>query len=44
MLALMVAGGVMIMLRYLVWTDNNILTMLGLAFILGGLYTATKWR
>ncbi|CAN5776640.1 hypothetical protein BH20ACT4_BH20ACT4_02090 [soil metagenome] len=44
MLALMVAGGVTIMLRYLVWTDNNILTILGLVFILGGLYTATKWR
>lgn len=46
MLALMVAGGLMIMLRYLVWTDSNanIATILGLAFILGGLYTATKWR
>ncbi|MGI8763109.1 MAG: cell division protein CrgA [Ilumatobacteraceae bacterium] len=44
MLSLMVAGGLMIMLRYLVWTDSNIPTILGLAFILGGLYTATKWR
>ncbi|MDQ3737620.1 MAG: hypothetical protein M3337_00440 [Actinomycetota bacterium] len=44
MLALFVAGGAMIMLRYLVWTESNIPTILGLAFILGGLYTATKWR
>jgi hypothetical protein len=44
MLALLVIGGVVIMLRYLVFTDSNWPTIIGLACILGGLYTATKWR
>lgn len=44
MLVLLIGGGVMIMLRYLVFTDSNIPTLIGLAMILGGLYTATKWR
>jgi hypothetical protein len=44
MLALLIGGGVMIMLRYLVFTDSNIPTLIGLVMILGGLYTATKWR
>ncbi len=44
MLVLLIGGGVMIMLRYLVFTDSNIPTLIGLVMILGGLYTATKWR
>ena len=44
MLVLLIGGGIMIMLRYLVFTDSNLPTLIGLAMILGGLYTATKWR
>jgi hypothetical protein len=44
MLVLLIGGGLMIMARYLIFTDSNIPTLLGLVMILGGLYTATKWR
>ena len=44
MVALFLIGMVVIILRNLVFTGNNILTLVGLACILGGLYTATKWR
>ena len=44
MLALLIIGGLLIMARYLVFTDSNIPTLLGLVCILGGLWTATKWR
>lgn len=44
MLVLLIGGGLMIMARYLVFTDSNIPTLAGLVMILGGLYTATKWR
>ena len=44
MVALLVLGGLMIMARYLFWTDSNLPTLIGLVCILGGLYTATKWR
>jgi hypothetical protein len=44
MLVLLIAGGLLIMARYLIFTDSNIPTFLGLACILGGLWTATKWR
>jgi len=44
MLVLLIGGGLMIMARYLIFTDSNIPTLLGLGMILGGLYTATKWR
>ena len=37
-------GGLLIMARYLIFTDSNIPTLIGLGCILGGLYTATKWR
>jgi len=43
MLALLGLGVVVIMLRNLVW-ESNWLTLVGLVCILGGLYTATKWR
>jgi hypothetical protein len=44
MLVLLIGGGLAIMARYLVFTDSNIPTLIGLVMILGGLYTATKWR
>lgn len=44
MLALLIVGGLMIMARYLIFTDSNIPTLIGLVCILGGLWTATKWR
>ena len=44
MIVLLIGGGLMIMAHYLIWTDSNIPTLVGLVMILGGLYTATKWR
>lgn len=44
MVALFVVGMVIIILRNLVFTGNNWLTLIGMACILGGLFTATKWR
>ncbi len=44
MLALLILGVVVIMLRNLVFSGNNWLLLIGLGSVLGGLYTATKWR
>jgi Cell division protein CrgA len=44
MLGLLVVGALLIMLRYLVWEDTNLPMVLGMACLLGGLYTGTKWR
>jgi hypothetical protein len=44
MVALLIIGGLLIMGRYLIWTETNLPTLVGLVCILGGLYTATKWR
>lgn len=44
MLVLLIGGGLLIMARYLIFTDSNWPTLAGLAAILGGLYTATKWQ
>ena len=44
MLVLLVLGGIIIMARNLVFDGNNWLTLVGLGCILGGLFTATKWR
>jgi hypothetical protein len=44
MVALFLTGMVAIILRNLVFTGNNWLTLVGLGCILGGLYAATKWR
>jgi hypothetical protein len=44
MLVLLILGGVIIMARNLAFAGNNWLTLIGLGCILGGLYTATKWR
>jgi len=37
-------GGIIILLRYLVWPDSNLPVLFGLGFLLAGLYTATKWH
>ena len=37
-------GVLTIILRYIVWQDTNTPVLFGLAFLLGGLYTATKWH
>ena len=44
MLALLILGVIVIMLRNLVFSGNNWLLLIGLGSVLGGLYTATKWR
>jgi hypothetical protein len=44
MLGLFVLGAVAIMLRYLVFPDSSIPLLIGLVCLLGGLFTATKWR
>ena len=44
MLVLLILGAVIIMARNLAFSGNNWLTLVGLGCILGGLYTATKWR
>jgi hypothetical protein len=44
MLVLLVAGMVVIMLRNLVFTGNSWLLLVGLGLLMGGLFTATKWR
>ena len=44
MLVLFVLGGIAIMMRYLVFPDSNWPMVIGLACLLGGLFTATKWR
>jgi hypothetical protein len=43
MLSLFAIGGIAIMARYL-WWDSNIPMVFGMAALLGGLFTATKWR
>ena len=42
-LGLFVVGALLIMARYLFW-DSQIPMVVGMACLLGGLYTATKWR
>lgn len=44
MFVLVGLGGLVILLRYLVWPDTNVPVIVGLAFLLAGLYTATKWH
>ena len=39
-----VIGMIVIMVKNLGLVNSNWLTLIGLACILGGLYTATKWR
>lgn len=44
MITLFVIGGLAIMARYLIWDGTNIPMVVGLVCLLGGLYTATRWR
>ncbi len=44
MIVLLIGGGLLIMARYLIFTDSNWPTLVGLGMILGGLYAATKWQ
>jgi Cell division protein CrgA len=44
MMALIAIAVASILLRYLVWTDSNLPVVVGLAFLLAGLFVATKWR
>jgi hypothetical protein len=44
MLVLLIGGGLLIMARYLIFTESNLPTIAGLVCIMGGLYTATKWQ
>jgi hypothetical protein len=44
MVALFVVGMVVIMVKNLGLVDSNWMTLVGLACVMGGLYTATKWR
>lgn len=44
MLGLFIVGGLAIMARYLVFPDSNIPMVVGLVCLLGGLFTATRWR
>ena len=43
MLTLFIGGALLIIARYLFW-DSNIPMIIGMVALLGGLYTATKWR
>jgi hypothetical protein len=44
MLVLFAVGALAIMLRYLVFDSSNWPMVVGLVCLLGGLFTATKWR
>ena len=44
MIALIAIAVVAILLRYLVWTDSNLPVVIGLGFLLAGLFVATKWH
>jgi hypothetical protein len=44
MMALIGIAVLLILLRYLVWTDSNLPVVIGLGFLLAGLFVATKWK
>ena len=44
MIALLAIGVLAILSRYLIWDNTNTPVLIGLAFLLGGLWVATKWR
>jgi Cell division protein CrgA len=44
MFVLLGLGALTILLRYVVWQDTNYPVLIGLGFLLAGLYTATKWH
>jgi Cell division protein CrgA len=37
-------GALTIMMRYFVWDDTNLPVAVGLAFLLAGLWAATRWK
>ena len=44
MFALLVLGALTILGRYIIWPGTNYPVLVGLGFLLAGLYTATKWH
>jgi len=44
MFVLIGLGGLIILLRYLVWPESNVPVLVGLGCLLAGLYVATKWH
>jgi hypothetical protein len=44
MMVLIAIAVVSILLRYLVWTNSNLPVVVGLGFLLAGLFVATKWK
>jgi hypothetical protein len=44
MTVLLAIGVLIIFMRYVLWQDTNLPVLFGLIFLLGGLYTATKWH
>ena len=44
MLALLAVGVLSILSRYIIWDNTNTPVLIGLAFLLSGLWVATKWR
>jgi hypothetical protein len=44
MIVLIALGVLTILARYVLWQDSNLPVLFGLVFLLGGLYTATKWH
>jgi hypothetical protein len=44
MLTLLGIGVLAILSRYLIWQSTNMPVLVGLGFLLGGLWVATKWR
>ncbi len=44
MLALLAIGVLAILSRYIIWDNTNTPVLIGLGFLLAGLWVATKWR
>jgi multisubunit Na+/H+ antiporter MnhC subunit len=44
MLALLAIGVLFILSRYIIWDKTNTPVLIGLGFLLAGLWVATKWR
>lgn len=44
MLVLLAIGVLAILSRYVIWDNTNTPVLVGLVFLLGGLWVATKWR
>jgi hypothetical protein len=44
MLTLLAIGVLAILSRYVIWDTTNTPVLIGLGFLLAGLWVATKWR